>query len=105
MNEDIQRYPTYALSGQGLVPIQIFSITDYNHRTHNLHHFIKQQEYKRNKAWFDDRGIEQKLILLPIWLHEQVHLTAVKNMTDEEFKDKFKVSRWDLIFNRRYSEY
>ena len=105
MNEDIQKYPTYALSIQGLVPIEIFSIADYNHNTHQLHHFIRQGAYNGNKKWYDDRGIHQKLILLPNYVHEQVHNTAVKNLTDEEFKDKFKISRWELLFNRRYSKY
>lgn len=44
MNEDIKNFPVYALSGQGLIPIDIKSTEDYNHYTHNLHHFIKQQE-------------------------------------------------------------
>lgn len=99
MNDDIKKYPTYALSAQGLVPIEILSTNDYNHYTHQLHHYIKQQEWKRNKEWFEERGIEQKLILLPEWVHNEVH--GMK-YSDEEFKEKFKISRWDLLFNRRY---
>lgn len=105
MNDDIKKYPVYALSGQGLIPIELMSTDYYNHQTHQLHHYIKQQEWKRNQKWFEERGIEQKLILLPCYVHEQVHNIAVKNLTDEEFKEKFKVSRWDLLFNRRYSPY
>jgi hypothetical protein len=105
MNEDIQKYPVYALSQNGLVPIEIFSIADYNHQTHQLHHYIRQGAYNGNKEWYDKRGIEQKLILLPVWIHNQVHLTGIKNLTDEQFEEKFNISRWDLLFNRRYSKY
>lgn len=105
MNEDIKKYPVYALSQRGLVPIDISSINDYNHQTHQLHHYIKQQSYNGNKEWYDKRGIKQKLILLPCFVHEHVHNTAVKNLTDEEFQEKFKISRWDLLFNRKYSSY
>lgn len=105
MNDDIKRFPVYALSQQGLVPIEIYSTEDYNHITHQLHHYIRQGAYNGNEQWYKSRGIEQKLILLPCYIHEQVHQQAIKNLTDEEFKEKFKISRWELLFNRRYSKY
>ena len=83
MNEDIQKYPVYALSQNGLVPIEIFSIADYNHQTHQLHHYIRQGAYNGNKEWYDKRGIEQKLILLPCYVHEQVHNTAINNLNKQ----------------------
>ena len=105
MQEDIQRYPIYGLSDGKLIPLSIENVKQYNHFTHNLHHFIKKGDYARNQKWYDDRGIKQILILLPIYLHEQVHLQAVKNLTDKEFEQKYKISRWELIFNRRHTEY
>jgi hypothetical protein len=105
MNDDIKKFPVYALSQQGLVPIEISSTDDYNHYTHQLHHYIRQGAYNGNKEWYDKRGIKQKLILLPCFVHEQLHQQAVKNLTDDEFKTKYKISRWDLLFNRRYSNY
>ena len=105
MQEDIQKYPIYGISDGQLIPLSIENVKQYNHFTHNLHHFIKNGEYARNQKWYDERGIQQKLILLPIYLHEQVHLQAVNNMSDEEFEQHFKISRWDLVFNRRHSEY
>ena len=105
MQEDIQRYPIYGLSDGRLIPLSIANVSQYNHYTHNLHHFIKKGDYARNKAWYQERGIQQKLILLPIFLHEQVHLQAVKNLSDAEFLDKYKISRWELLFNRRHTEY
>lgn len=105
MQEDISRYPIYGLSNGKLIPLSIENVKQYNHFTHNLHHFIKKGDYARNQKWYDERGIKQKLILLPIYLHEQVHLQAVKNLTDEEFKEKVGLSRWQLLFNRRHTEY
>lgn len=106
MNEDIALYGVYGLTMYGeLVKVPIYSTDDYNHYTHHLHHFIKQQDYKQNREWFEQRGIKQKLILLPIQLHENVHYRAIKNLSNKEFKEKYKISRHDLVFNRRYSKY
>lgn len=105
MNEDIQQFDIFGLSDGKLIPLSIENVNQYNHSTHNLHHFIKKGDYVRNKQWYDERGIKQKLILLPIYLHEQVHLQAVKNLTDEQFKEQYKISRWELLFNRRHTEY
>lgn len=95
MNEDIKRFPVYALSQQGLVPIEIHSIEDYNHYTHHLHHYIKQQDWKRNQKWFEERGIEQKLILMPVQCHVDLH-ACISN-----FKEKYNIDRAELLFNRR----
>lgn len=102
MNDDIQEFPVYGLSKQGLTRIDIQSTEDYNHYTHHLHHFIKQQEWNRNKQWFEERGIKQKLILMPIWAHNEVH---GMQYSDAEFKKKFNISRWELLFNKRHTKY
>ena len=57
MNDDIKKYPVYALSQQGLIPIEITSVNDYNHQTHQLHHYIKQQSYNGNEDWYKLHGI------------------------------------------------
>ena len=106
MQEDIQRYPIYGLSDGRLIPLSIANVSQYNHFTHNLHHFIKKGEYARNKKWYDERGIKQKLILLPIYLHLAVHSSpASPNISDEQFLEQYKISRWELLFNRRHTEY
>lgn len=99
MNDDIKKFPVYGLSTQGLVPIEINSTKDYNHYTHHLHHYIKQQDWKRNQKWFEERGIEQKLILLPVQMHVDLH-NCISN-----FKEKYNIDREHLLFNRRnYAE-
>lgn len=98
MNDDIKEFPVYGLCRQGLVPIEIHSTDDYNHFTHHLHHYIKQQDWKRNQKWFEERGIEQKLILMPVQVHVDLH-NCISN-----FKEKYNIDRSKLIFNRRSYE-
>jgi len=107
MNEDIKEFDIFTLTPSGkLRPVtNIFSVNDYNHYSYNLHHYIKQQDWERSKQWFIDHNIKQKLFLLPINIHEQLHFQAIHNLSDEEFEAAYKISRWDLIFNRKYSKY
>ena len=107
MNDDIDEFGVVGLTHKGeLVRVPVFSTNDYDHNKYELHHFIKQQDYRRNKGWFDEHNVKQKLILLPKWLHLIVHSSPYgAKLTDQEFEQKFKISRWDLVFNRRYSRY
>ena len=98
MNDDIKKFSVYGLCTQGLVPIEIHSTEDYNHYTHHLHHYIKQQDWKRNQKWFEERGIEQKLILLPVQVHIDLH-NCISN-----FKEKYNIDRSKLLFSRRNYE-
>ena len=107
MNEDIQKYDIFVLTRFGKLK-QIFwikSTDDYNHFYFHLHHFIEKQHYEKNKKWYEERGIKQFLILLPVVIHEQLHGIAVKNLSDEEFKARYKISKWALLFNRKYTNY
>lgn len=108
MNEDLKKYPLYCIGYNGkLMPCTwITSTNDYNHSVMNIHHYIPKGLYKRAKNWFDDHGIEQKLIYMPSWLHMIVHNEPMaESVPDEEFLNRFKISRWDLVFNKRYSRY
>lgn len=98
MNDDIKEFSVYGLSTQGLVPIEIHSTEDYNHYTHHLHHYIKQQDWKRNQKWFEERGIKQKLILLPVQVHIDLHACV------SDFKKKYNIDRSKLLFSRRNYE-
>ena len=108
MNKDIAEFDIYTLTKSGKL-IQIFwikSTDDYNHFRYALHHFILKQEYKKNKKWFEERGIKQKLILLPRFIHNQVHQKdVIKILSDKDFEAHFKISRWALLFNRKHSNY
>ena len=104
MNREISLYEIYALtkSGQLLHIDWINSTDDYNHSLYDLHHYIPYSIYERSKEWFQSRGIKQKLILMQKHTHEQVHFQAVKNLTDKEFQEHYKIPRWELIFNRKH---
>lgn len=106
MNEDIKKYDIFLLTKSGKLR-QIHwlkSTKDYNHYYLNLHHFIEKQHYEDNKQWYDERGIKQFLILMPVKIHEQLHGTAIKNLSNEEFKARYKISKRALLFNRKYYE-
>ena len=106
MNEDIKKYPIFTvINGRFIELDNIKSTTDYNHWSHNLHHYIPRQQYEKNKQWYEERGIKQKLLLIPISMHEQIHNQGVHILSDEDFEAFYKISRWDLIFNKRHSKY
>lgn len=107
MNEDIKEFSIYALARNGqLVEIDwIKSTDDYNHYYYNLHHFIKKEHYRKNRQWYEERGIKQKLILLPIFIHEQLHNQAIKILSDEDFFARLKIEKSELLFSRKTSNY
>lgn len=106
MNEDIAKYSIFQLeNGELLRCWWIKDTSDYNHSMVHLHHYVEKQHYENNIEWYKEHGIEQKLILMPNYIHEQLHSIAVNNLSDKEFEKKYKISKWDLIFNKKYSRY
>lgn len=108
MKVELEKYKdrVYFLNKSGqLTRVRIDTLDDYNHYRIELHHFIPYQLYERNIKWFKERHIEQKLILVSKTLHEHIENRGIKTLTDEEFKKRYKISRWKLIFNRKYSDY
>ncbi len=107
MYNEIALYPVYLLTARGrLTEIAICSTNEYNHSRMHLHHYIPYEQYMdtRKHQWFITNNIKQKLILMPIQVHEQVHQQAIKNLSDDDFLYKYGISRWDLIYNERYSK-
>ncbi len=107
MNREIALYKIFFLNtkGQLIFVTWIHSTQDYDHSQFELHHYIPFAVYERNKQWFMERGINQKLILMKKHTHEQLHFQAIKNLSDEEFERFYKISRHKLIFNKKHSEY
>lgn len=106
MSKEIEKYSDsiYMLNKLGgLMKIRIDSLNDYNHIECELHHYIPYHIYETNKEWFEAKGIKQKLILVSKPLHERIHQEVVQ-MTDSEFERKYKISRWKLIFNKKFSK-
>lgn len=103
MDREIEQYPVYVLGRRGrLVRTQrVHSTRDYNHCLIHLHHYIPYNEYWKHYQWFKDRGIEQKLILLPIPMHEQLHYIAISNLSEKEFEEEYGMPRSELIFYKK----
>ena len=93
MNEDIKKYRVLMLYDGRLQNADwVMNTESYNHYVYQLHHYIKQQSYKRKGSWYKERGIEQKLILLPIQCHLDLHNCL------SGFKEKWGVERKELLF-------
>jgi hypothetical protein len=103
MNEDIKKYPIFVVNLlDEIIPCDwVKSTKDYDHMRLNLHHYIKAEHYNRCPAWFKTRNIEQKLILMPKDMHDDLHSA----MSDERFKKEHKQDRKELLFNKDWSEY
>ena len=95
MNDDIKHYGVYDIKGKFLKNIK--NTECYNHILFSCHHFIKKQHYERNPIWFIERKIKQRLILLPVKLHLDLH----GGMSDARFKELYGIDRWDLLFSRK----
>lgn len=105
MAKEIEKYKDsiYLLNPAGkLIKIQINSLSDYNHSKCELHHFIQYHAYIQNPQWYEDRGIKQKLILVSKICHEHIEDRGIKILSDKEFEQKYKISRWKLIFNKNH---
>jgi hypothetical protein len=100
IKEDLQKYQLYVYENRKLIPIE--PVESYNPYMCNIHHFIKQQQYRRNPQWFKDRGIEQKLFLISVKMHEDLEVYPIDN---DKFYDKYGVKRSDMLFNRKWSTY
>lgn len=91
MLKDVDIYPLFNADLEPITKPEWWDSWDYN-----FHHYIKKQSYDRNKNWYIERGIEQKLIFLPTQMHLDVH-----NMSDNIFFDKYSVNRSDYLFNQK----
>lgn len=98
-NKEISKYGVFRVEYRKLLfdPF-IQSTEDYNHAIYELHHFIVFQSYSKNEDWYKDRGIEQKLILLPKEVHRFLHTC------NDSFN--FKGFMWhELLFCKKRTEY
>lgn len=97
MNDDIKKYGVKMLYNGKLYPADWVQNTDsYNHYLYQLHHFIKQQSYKRNEQRYKEQGIKQKLILLPVQCHLDLHNCI------SDFEQKWKIKRSELLYGARF---
>ena len=104
MKKEIELYKDeiYLLNTSGkLIKININSLEQYNHSRCELHHFIQYQAYVQNSEWYEERGIKQKLILVSKICHEHIENRGIKVLTDEEFFNRYKIRRSELLFSKK----
>lgn len=101
LDEDIKEFGVWKLYKGRLAPApEIQTKDDYTHWAMDLHHYIKAQSYKRNRLWYIQNGIKQKLILMPRCMH--VHLeNPVYNLSEEKFYNLYHIHKDMLLFNKR----
>lgn len=96
MNDDIKEFPVFLLYAGTLQNADWVTNTEsYDHYNWQLHHFVKQQEWKRNADKLKAKGVEQKLFLLPIQCHLDLHACLTG------FEDKWGISRDKLLYGAK----
>lgn len=101
MNEDIKEFGVFSISNGRLVPNKLIkSIQDYNHYGWHLHHFIKAQDYKRNRKWYEENNIIEKLIFMACKMHTHLE-DPIYGLSDEEFYKVYHIQKNVLLFNKK----
>lgn len=101
MNDDIKAFGVWVLEwGQLRKAPEIIDIYSYNHELCHLHHYIKAQDYKRNMGWYEQNGIKEKLILLPVRVHEHLE-DPIFGLSERAFLQRYKIDKNRLLFNKR----
>ena len=96
MNEDIKKFPVYLLYAGSLQRADWVTDTEkYDHYNWQLHHYVKQQTWRRNEAELKKKGIEQKLILLPTKCHLDLHACL------SNFEEKWGIKRSELMYGAK----
>ena len=101
LNEDIAEFGVYGIRNGRIYRMpSIRSIDDYEHGLYDLHHFIKAQEYKRNRKWYERNGIKQKLFFIRRIMH--IHLESpMYELPEAEFVRIYGISKKKLLFNKK----
>lgn len=101
MDEDIKEFGVWELFYNILRPRpDIQSIHDYDHSYFDLHHYIKAQQYRKNREWFEYHGITEKLILLRKTIHQHLEFPDYQ-MDDLEFYRVYHIRKDLLLFDKR----
>lgn len=101
MDEDIKAFKVMKVVGGRIKPApEITDITSYDHFWWQLHHYIKAQSYKRNKKWYDNNGIEEKLILMPVLMHQHLE-DPIYGLDEVGFYKRWGIRKELLLFNKK----
>lgn len=101
LNKDIKEFGVYIIKNGYLVLCnEIQSKSDYQHGFYDLHHFIKDSEYQRNKQWYIKHNIKQKLILMSRKMHTHLE-NPIYMLSDEQFLQRYHIDKSILLFNKK----
>lgn len=101
MNEDIKKYPIYEYynmrySGKDHIGVsktnRIKSTNDYNHYTHNLHHFVEEKYIKKHPELKEELEKIQKLILMPIDMNMDI------DKRTRNFKERWGIELKEVVY-------
>jgi len=77
----------------------IFDTTCYDHCFFELHHMVKFTHYEQNKKWYQERGLENCLILIRKKIHQHLE-NPIHELPNEVFYNTYKINKWKLVFNK-----
>ena len=101
LNTQIEKFPVWNYINKKLIPaIWIKSKDDYNHFTHELHHFVREQQYYRNPKKYENI---QKLILLPKFIYDKENekyrsIHADCHSYNKNFETYYGIKLDDIIY-------
>ena len=101
VDEDIKEFGVLVVHNGRLRPCpEITNKKDYVHGLYDLHHFIKAQDYRRNRKWYEENKIKQILILMPRKMHTHLE-NPIYELSDEKFWQIYHIRKKDLIFYKK----
>lgn len=70
------------------------------------HHWIKQQQYKKNPEWYEENGLHQKTFDLCYLCHDAIHHSSEKTFLERcsnayKAKTGLVLKRSDFLFNKK----
>lgn len=107
MNDEIKKYHgrIYYLDQSSLHPKispaeWIVDKTCYDHYSFELHHVIKFTHFEQNKNWYQERGLNMCLILIPKVMHQHLE-NPIYELSDEVFFEKYQIHKYELLFSKK----
>lgn len=77
----------------------IVDTTCYDHCSFELHHMIKFTHYEQNQKWYQERGLENCLILIRKKMHQHLE-NPIHELPNEVFYNTYKINKWELVFDK-----
>lgn len=101
LDEDIKEFGVLIVRHGRLMPCpEITSKNDYVHGFYDLHHYIKAQDYRRNRRWYEENKLRQVLILLPRKMHTHLE-SPIYGLSETKFWEVYRIRKKDLLFNKK----